>query len=480
MRDPTQGPLQPFRFIVVGLLGWLAVAANPVATVPDPSGVVERSRRFLVRFDGGAKAAEAWLAETLDSKMERLAPSQPYFAIDVPPSRESSIDDWKARLYSLPGFRWIQEDHPVHLRRTPQDPNYAAQWALDDIQAPDAWEIGTGGRNARGDEIVVAAIDSGMDLQHPDLVANLWVNPGEIPGNGVDEDQNGYVDDVHGWNAFDRNGWIPKGFHGTHIAGILGAVGNNHLHTSGVNWNVKLMPVAGASTRTSTVIQAYSYVMQQKKLWLSSAGRLGANVVVANSSFGIDRANCQSKDYPVWNELYDALGSLGILSVAATVNQDVDVDRIGDVPTGCRSDFLITVTNSNPSGEKTPGSGFGKNSIDIAAPGFQILSTVPGAGVAKLTGTSMSAPHVAGAVALMHALGSAAFSELAARDPRRAALHLKDLLLKRTEGLPAFDGWTLTGGKLDLAKSIRSIREFVDEAAEYDAVATGAQRSQLR
>jgi len=248
---------------------------------------------------------------------------------------------------------YVQQNHPMTLRAVPDDEGYPDQWSLNnihregaDIGAQEAWEYDAGGVDALGHDIVIAVIDDGVDVSHVDLVDNLWVNSGEIPGNEIDDDQNGYVDDVHGWNTSSGTGQVGSGDHGTHVAGIIGARGDNGTHISGVNWRIKILPISVQDFSSANVLKAYGYVLRQKKLYLESGGERGANIVATNSSFGYDFADCSSDEFPAWNDIYDELGRVGVLSVAATINYGTDVDQEGDVPTGCTSDFLITVTNT--------------------------------------------------------------------------------------------------------------------------------------
>jgi hypothetical protein len=156
-------------------------------------------------------------------------------------------------------------DTKVTRRNIPDDTQFDQQWSLNntgqsggtidaDIDAIEAWDISTGGVTPLGDTIVVAIVDGGMLLTHADLIPNLWTNLGEIAGNGIDDDNNGYIDDIHGWNAYSSNGSIPSDGHGTHVAGIVGAKGNNGTNVSGVNWDVKLMAIGGSSGTTSIVL----------------------------------------------------------------------------------------------------------------------------------------------------------------------------------------------------------------------------------
>lgn len=299
-------------------------------------------------------------------------------------------------------------------------------------------------------------MDAGVDKGHKDLVKNIWVNENEIPGNGLDDDQNGYIDDINGWNAFKNSGKNKKSAHGTHVAGIIGAQGNNKNQITGVNWNVKIMDVAAATARTSVVMIGYNYVLNQKKLWLSSKGKIGANIVATNSSFGVNQAQCNGK-YQVWNDIYEQMGQYGILSVVATANKKWDIDTVGDVPSGCSSDFIIAVTNSNQKDEINRSAGFGAKTIDLAAPGTNILSTVKNNRLGNKSGTSMATPIVAGAIALLYSLGDKEFDSLRQTDPAKAALRIKEVILKNVDKLNAFQDKTVSGGRLNLGKAAQAL-----------------------
>ena len=236
-------------------------------------------------------------------------------------------------LENYPFIQYAQLDHKINERLIPNDPEFENMWHLHntgengglvdaDIDAPEAWNINTGGTTVLGQSVVVAIIDGGFQWNHQDLIENSWVNVNEIADNGIDDDGNGYIDDIHGWDAFDNNGVIPVASHGTKVAGMIGAKGNNNIDVVGVNWNVDLMYIAGSSSITSTVIAAYGYALDNKLIWQDTDGVLGANVVATNSSFGINYADCNSGSYPVWNDMYNSLGEAGILSVAATMNSN--------------------------------------------------------------------------------------------------------------------------------------------------------------
>jgi hypothetical protein len=376
-----------------------------------------------------------------------------------------SAPDAVNELRANPWVQAAQLDHKVTPRETiPDDPEFSDQWSLKntgqgggtpdaDIDAPEAWDITTSGVTLLGDTIVVAVVDGGMMLSHSDLEDNLWVNRGEIPGNNIDDDGNGYVDDVNGWDAYSSDGSIPSDGHGTHVGGIVSARGNNGLHVSGVNWEVKLMAIAGSSSNTSTVLEAYGYALDQRIVYDSSNGGQGAFVVATNSSFGVDFADCSSGDYVLWDNMYTALGEAGILSAAATINSNANVDTDGDVPTGCESEYLVTVTNTTRNDAKNSGAAYGATTIDLGAPGSNILSTYSNGSTSSLTGTSMATPHVAGAIGFLHAAASNGFAQYYKNSPADAALDLKEILLAGVDTLGSLEGITVSGGRLNLYNS---------------------------
>jgi subtilisin family serine protease len=422
--------------------------------------------QVIVRFDKSTTLHEA--VRQLNSPAfrvtEALVPTLDIFLVKL--SGPISVAEAIKTLESNRLVRWVQADHVVQSRSIPNDREFPGQWAMNrpsdaDIDAPEAWDVTTGGTDPAGHDIVVAVVDNGAKLTHLDLAPNIWTNSRETAGNGLDDDGNGYVDDVHGWNAYNNNGSIPvpNGSHGTHVAGIIGAVGNNDASVAGVNWHVKLMIVAASSNVTSVVARGYNYVLTEKNLWWLSNGLDGANVVATNSSFGVDTGRCESDSFPIWNDLYNAMGQAGILSAAATKNSPVDVDVVGDVPTGCASPFLISVTNSDSLDHCNSGAAWGRTTIDLAAPGTAILSTM-NSGTGYMTGTSMASPHVAGTVALMHAAASPDFYSYYVAHHDSGALLLKQFILESVDPLAGFDTLTVSGGRLNLRKAVVAVHQF--------------------
>lgn len=375
-----------------------------------------------------------------------------------------------------------QFNHYVKLRATyPDDPYFDEQWALEntgqngglvdaDIDAPEAWDITTGGVTALGDTIVVAIIDDGADLTHDDL--SFWKNYGEIPGNGIDDDNNGYIDDYDGWNAYMGNGTIPPGFHGTPVIGIAAAIGNNGIGISGVTWDVRIMPVAGSSNLESVVIEAYGYVLAMRALYDETNGERGAFIVATNSSFGVDMGD--PDDYPLWCAIYDSLGSAGVLSVAATANHDWDIDVVGDMPTSCGSDFLVTVTNTTMYDLKNGDAAYGATTVDLGAPGTHIWSTYIGNSYTYRTGTSMATPHVTGIVALIFAYASPELLLQYREQPAAVALAIKECILDGVDPLSSLDGITVSGGRLNAYNAIELIPRIYSDAPTETPLASKA------
>ncbi len=338
-----------------------------------------------------------------------------------PDDTSKTIDALRARpdvVYAEPNF----------IRRafaTPNDPRYAEMWGLknigqtigghsgspgNDIRAEQGWDITTGSRN-----VVVGIIDTGIDINHVDLHDNIWTNPGEVAGNGIDDDGNGLVDDIHGWDfahndvsVFDYtepNYPPPDNYagdfddHGTHVAGTIGALGNNGIGVVGVNWQVSLLPLkfltddgAGSSL---DLTKALGYAKTMRQLWDSSGGTKGANIRVLNNSYG--GVSFSDTELTAIRELSDA----GILFVVAAGNDDTTNDLFPVYPANYQASNVISVAASNNGGIKASFSDFGEGTVNVTAPGENILSTMPKNTYDFLSGTSMSTPHVSGVAALV-------------------------------------------------------------------------------
>ncbi len=268
-------------------------------------------------------------------------------------------------------------------------------------QVAEAWAAGRRGSSTS----VVALIDGGVDISHADLNANIWRNPGEIAGNGVDDDANGYVDDVSGWDFANNDKTVYDSGddgHGTHVAGTLGAVGNNGVGVAGVCWQVKILPckfLGSSGGSTSNAVAALNYLVALKQ-------RYNLKIVAVNNSWG-------SGTYS--QTLHDAViraAKAGILTVATAGNSNANTDNTPRYPaclnttvatsteTAASFDGVVSVASSNVSGAKSSFSSYGKTSCDLFAPGENVWSTLPGNAYGTMSGTSMAAPHVTGAATL--------------------------------------------------------------------------------
>lgn len=372
------------------------------------------------------------------------------------------------QLWDHPSVTLVQLNHVIRNRATtPNDPQFGQQWwhrntggnggVNDaDIDSDLAWDITTGGLTALGDTIVACVVDDGGDLDHPDLMANNWVNHHEIPDNNMDDDGNGYVDDYLGWNPNNDNDNVDGGSHGVSVAGMIGAHGNNGVGVSGVNWNVKIMNCrygnigGGSNPNEANVIEAYTYPLVMRQQYEATNGALGAYVVVTNSSWGIDGAD--PLDAPIWCAFYDTLGAYGVLSTGATANNNVNIDVVGDLPTACSSEYLISVTATDNSDVRTF-SGYGITTVDLGAPGEDVRTTSAG-NYTTTSGTSFATPATAGAVALMYSAPCASLAAISHSDPSLAAEMVRDAIFSGVDPVNNLASECVTGGRLNLKNSL--------------------------
>lgn len=302
-----------------------------------------------------------------------------------------------------PAVLYAEPDYAVHVLQnplTPNDPRFPEMWNLHntgqnggtpgaDIHAPEAWGITTGSTN-----LVVGVIDTGIDYNHEDLNANMFRNPLDCNNNGIDDDGNGFVDDCYGIDTFnDDSDPMDDHGHGTHVAGTIGAAGNNGIGVVGVNWQVKLLACkfinSGGWGYESDAISCLDYMATMKDR--------GVNLVATNNSWGGDAFS---------QALLDAIDShrqRGILFIAAAGNAASDNDGSSLFPAGYYLPNLIAVAATDPSDSLASFSNFGRRSTHLGAPGVDILSSTPGNTYSTYSGTSMAAPHVTGVAALLAA-----------------------------------------------------------------------------
>ncbi|MCK5476075.1 MAG: S8 family serine peptidase [Candidatus Pacebacteria bacterium] len=347
-------------------------------------------------------------------------------------SSEENLAGVLERLNKDPRVEYAEPDYIYRTTETiPSDPSFSKLWGLHntatdaDIDAPEAWDLQKGSK-----EIIVAVIDSGVDYNHPDLAANIWTNPGEIADNGVDDDNNGFVDDYYGWDFYSNDN-DPMGAtsHGTHCAGTIGAVGNNGVGVVGVNWNVSIMSIKFMGTSGGTTygaINSINYAINMGADIMSNSW--GANLTSAGIENAISAAN-------------DA----GILFVASAGNSGQDNDNVvtPNYPSSSKLDNVVAVAATDSNDNKASWSSYGATTVDLGAPGVSIYSTVMGGGYATYSGTSMACPHVAGAAALIKA-----------HYPTMTSEGLKARLLGGVDPIPSMAGITVSEGRLNVFNSL--------------------------
>jgi subtilisin family serine protease len=296
-----------------------------------------------------------------------------------------------------------------------------------------AWDLSVGSQS-----VVVAVLDSGIDYLHPDLSDNMWVNHSEIPGNGIDDDLNGYVDDVHGIDAHSRTGDpFSLDVHGTHVSGIIGARGNNGFGVSGVNWDVALMPIKATDRQgffsTSDIARGLQYVRMMRE-------EFGVPIKVVNGSFG--GFSPSEVEFQSIKDLRDA----DILFIAAAGNENQNIDQNPIYPASYPLSNIVSVVATDQQGGRAVFSNYGLVNADIGAPGVGVLSTLPQASYGRLDGTSMATPIVTGAIALAISMRP----ELSASE-LRAALFDSALLAS------SLASSTSTGRFLDVFNFLKSV-----------------------
>jgi hypothetical protein len=376
------------------------------------------------------------------------------FKYDVNRVPEGKVLDF---IYANAGVSIAQFNHEVQNRALPNDPSIGSQWhhvdgSDNDIDSDLAWDITTGGQTSNGDEIVVCVIEGGgANYNHPDLIANHWTNTAEIDNNGIDDDGNGYIDDFNGWNPVSDNDNVGNANHGTAVSGMIGAKGNNNNGGAGVNWDVKIMQVDLGSLTEANVIESYSYPLTMRERYNASNGAEGAFVVATNASWGIDNAN--PANYPVWCAFYDTLGAAGILNCGATSNSNVNVDVNGDMPTGCSSTYMLGITATNSSDQRTF-SGYGVTAIDLAAPGEAVFLPSGTSGYSSTSGTSFASPCVAGAIALLYSAPCSDLASQALSSPQSTADLVRNYIFNGVDVIPSLVGEVATGGRLNVKNSL--------------------------
>src|SRR5919109_1963171 len=419
-------------------LGLLTAPSSTIADTIQAEGDAPTSvpRQLIVGFDEDSTLSERRRAvRTAGARIDEQLESVDGAVLVVRGNR--SEDEVSDRLSDSEVVKYVEPNYVVSASRIPNDLAFARLWGLHntgqldgvpgaDISAVPAWDVITGG------DVRVAVVDTGIDYRHVDLDDNIWINPGEIADH-VDNDENGYVDDVHGIDlASGDSDPLDDRSHGTHVAGIIGAEGNSAIGTVGVSWKVKLMALkfldSNGEGNTADAAAAIDYAVAE-----------GAKVI--NASWG----------GPAFSQtLYQAVkraGDQGVLFVAAAGNSTANADVSPDYPAAFDLPNVISVAATDPDDNLLYFSNYGRRSVDLAAPGDEIYSTVPVrtnvSGYATYSGTSMAAPYVSGAAALYMS-----------RHPSSSISQVRDALLTSVDVLPSLAGKTATGGRLDIAKAL--------------------------
>ncbi len=440
----------------------LAVALFPAAAsaAEHPPGLAKKlahphaKDRVIVGYEPGAsKAKRARSVQSVDvASVERISPNaKDTVVVELQPGQ--TVADAIIDISAQPGVAYVEPNYRVYPAATSNDPGYTNGnlWGMrgDGTSPPNQYGTGAGEAWAWGftgsQDVYVAVIDQGVQISHPDLEENIWTNPGEIAGNGIDDDGNGFDDDLHGWDFTGNDATVydsaADDWHGTHVAGTIGARGGNGIGVAGVDWDVTIIPV-------KFMDQAGGYVADAVKAidYITDLKRRGVNVVATNNSWeggGFSQA---------LNDAIDEAGDEGILFVAAAGNApssgtpvDIDVDPVYPAVLECDNggtrgwDCLISVANLTSAGALASTSNWGDQNVDLGAPGSGIYSTYPESGYEYLSGTSMAAPHVTGAIALCASI-----------DPSLTANQIRSRIMASAASTTSMTGKTVTGGRLDI------------------------------
>lgn len=375
----------------------------------------------------------------------------------------------QAAVQHFPWLRLVEPNRVYQHRLAPNDAGYPFQWGHNntglefpdsgtgqpaagvpgaDIDAELAWNITTG-----TDRVVIAVIDTGVQLTHPDLAANIWTNPLEIPNNGIDDDGNGFVDDVNGWDfasnepaGQDNNpNDPPTQGHGTAVAGVIGAVGGNGIGVAGVMWNVSILPIKifpeNGGAPLFAIVQAQQYITILRRDY-------GVNIVASNNSYGNLRPDAAGEFDSAEEIAIQQATNAGILFVAAAGNDANNNDGpIFSYPDGYPNPLIIAVAATNNRDRLASFSNYGLTSVDVGAPGEQILTTAVGGGYQYINGTSFASPYTAGVIGLLASVNRYATPE-----------QLRDALYLGVDVLPGLVGRVATGGRINAFRSLQIIQ----------------------
>ena len=414
-------------------------------TYEDRSGRAFAPGEVIVVLEQPASQADLRdLNRENDATIEEDLPRSDVNVVDLP--RDLSVTEAVRSYEDSPDVAYAEPNFEVFPSAVPNDPNYRDLWGLNNVgqtggtsdadsDAPEAWDATTG-----SPDTVVGVIDEGIDVNHPDLRDNIWTNSGEVAGNGIDDDGNGYVDDVNGYDfanndatVYDPDPISGRGDeHGTHVAGTIAAVGNNGIGVAGVNWDAQVasLKFLGADGGyTADAIEAINYAVAE-------------GIDISNNSWG---GGSRSQ------ALEDAIrraDNAGHIFIAAAGNGGAD--GVGDdndaaptYPASYDVPNVVSVAATEDTDRLTSFSNFGATTVDLAAPGDRILSTLPGNSYGRYSGTSMATPHVAGAAALIKS-----------QEPGLDDAQVKAKLVRNVDEKASLQGKVATNGRLNAVGSL--------------------------
>ncbi len=411
-------------------------AAVEQPSFPTPNGEEFAEDRIIVKLEGGATSADlAALNRRNDARTEEDLPRSDVNVVGLP--NDLAVGEAVRRYEDSPGVEYAEPDFLLQPTVSPNDPSSPKLYGMNntgqsggtpdaEIDAKEAWDTTTGAPGT-----VVAVVDEGVDANHPDLKGNIWVNTDEVPGNGVDDDRNGYVDDVNGYDFAHDDASVYDAAdgddHGTHVAGTIAAQGNNGIGVAGVNWRASIMvcKFMGANGGyTSDAVEAINYaVVNGAKISSNSWGGVGSSLTLQQA---ISKAD-----------------SAGHLFVAAAGNNGSNNDTTPSYPAAYNNANIIAVAATDDRDALASFSNFGASTVDLAAPGVNILSTLPGNRYGSYNGTSMATPHVAGVAALIKS-----------NSPTLDDAQIKSRILQSVDKKANLQGVSVTGGRLNASGAL--------------------------
>ncbi|HEX8704284.1 MAG TPA: S8 family peptidase, partial [Myxococcaceae bacterium] len=414
------------------------LVTNELNIVRTSDGQEAVSGELLVRFKAGQEGSLRTHG-LMGAQVVRTYPSiSGLQRISLPRGMdlEQAVEAYRAD----PDVLYAEPNYIYHADVIPEDPEFDDLWGMHntgqsggkadvDLNMPEAWELSTG-----SDDTVIAIIDTGINYLHEDLADNMWVNPGEIPDNDVDDDGNGYVDDVHGINAINGSGDpLDDNRHGSHCAGTIAGRGDNGKGVTGVNWRAKLIACkflnAAGSGATADAVECLDYLHG-----LHTRSSNPVHIVASNNSWGGGTASAALQD-AITRHL-----QAGILFIAAAGNNSANNDTTNNYPSNYPVPNIVAVAAIDRNDAVASFSNYGRRRVHVGAPGVDILSSVLGQDYALLSGTSMATPHVSGLVGL-----------LKTQEPSRDWRQLKNLLMAGGLDTPALAGKTISGRRVRAA-----------------------------